>query len=98
MLISGPGIEGCRAVSPPVELVALFPPFCHWAEMEVPSELNGESLGPLLKGQPEQREKKTVRSELLGGNVEMKFQMIRNERWKYVEFREAGPQAVRSGK
>ena len=91
MLISGPGIEGCRAVSTPVELVDLFPTFCHWAEMEVPSELNGESLVPLLKGQPEQREKKTVRSELLGGNVEMQFQMIRDERWKYVEFSEAGP-------
>ena len=78
-------------MSTPVELVDLFPTFCHWAEMEVPSELNGESLVPLLKGQPEQREKKTVRSELLGGNVEMQFQMIRDERWKYVEFPEAGP-------
>jgi len=91
MLVFGPGIEGGQTVSTPVELVDLFPTFCDWAEMDVSPGVDGESLTPLLTGHPERRKKKTARSELLGEKVETQFRMVREERWKYVEFPEADP-------
>ena len=86
LLISGPGITGGANVSCPVELVDLFPTFCHWADIDIPSGLDGESLCSLLEAYPEDRLKKFARSELLGERKATQFRMIRDERWKLVEF------------
>lgn len=85
LLVSGPGlpagVESC-----PVELLDLFPTFCDWAEIEPPEGLDGESLNSLLTGRPERRHKRFARSELLGEREETRFRMVRDERWKWVEF------------
>ena len=86
LLISGPGIEGNRAVSTPVELVDLFPTFCEWAEVDAPPGLDGESLVPLLNGRPDRRKKRMARSELIADKPGTEFRMVRDERWKYVDF------------
>lgn len=90
LLISGPDIPFGETQSIPVELVDLFPTCCDWAGIEVPKGINGESLSPLLKGNLGARHKKIARSELLGRN-QPRFRMVRNERWKVVEFPDAPP-------
>lgn len=86
LLISGPGIEGNQAVSTPVELVDLFPTFCEWAGVDAPPGLDGESLVPLLEGRPDRRKRRTARSELIADKPGTEFRMVRDERWKYVDF------------
>ncbi len=91
LLISGPDIEVARQIDTPVELVDLLPTICDFAAIPTPPERDGESLMPLLKGTPQQRQKKTARSELLGGNRKTRFRMVRDTRWKYVDFPDASP-------
>ena len=91
LLIGGPGIEAGQQIDTPVELVDLFPTICDFAGIPTPTGLDGESLIPLLQGTPEQRQKKTARSELLGGNRKTRFRMVRDSRWKYVDFPDAPP-------
>ena len=91
LLISGPGIAQGKTRSTPVELVDLFPTCCDWSGIEIPEGIDGESLTPLLDGNPDVRRKRTARSELLGGNPRTRFRMIRDERWKVVEFPDAPP-------
>ena len=52
LLVSGSGIDPNGSESTPVELVDLFPTFCDWAGVETPEGLDGETLIPLLEGQP----------------------------------------------
>ncbi len=84
LIVSGPGISGGKHITMPVELVDLFPTFCEWARVEPPPGLAGESLLPLLRG--EARRKRCAISELLGEKPQNRFRMVRDERWKYVEF------------
>ncbi|MEA3401452.1 MAG: sulfatase-like hydrolase/transferase [Armatimonadota bacterium] len=91
LLISGPGICAGRRESTPVELVDLFPTCCEWCGVDPPAGLDGESLMPLLTGRPDQRRKRSARSELLGGRPETRFRMVRDERWKAVDFPDAPP-------
>ena len=91
LLISGPDIEGKQAVSTPVELVDLFPTFCDWAEVDAPPDLDGESLVSLLSGSQDRREKRIARSELIADKPGTEFRMVRDERWKYVDFPAAPP-------
>ena len=91
LLISGPDIVEGNTRSVPVELVDLFPTCCDWAGIDAPEGLDGESLVPLLTDRPGDRTKRNARSELLGGRPETRFRMIRDERWKVVEFPAAPP-------
>ena len=91
LLVSGPGIASKTTASTPVELVDLFPTFCDWAGIETPEALDGESILPILEGHPEQRQKKAARCDYLDRKTEVQFMMVRDERWKYVEFPDASP-------
>ena len=85
LLIAGPDIEP-NCIESPVELVDLFPTVCDWARIDTPSDLDGESLLAFLTDQPDKRRKHTARSELLGGNLQTRFRMVRDARWKVVDF------------
>jgi len=50
LIVVGPGIEGGRRVSDPVELVDLLPTICDWAGAEVSAPVHGASLTPYLEG------------------------------------------------
>jgi choline-sulfatase len=90
MIITGPGLPAGERVSSPVELVDLFPTFCSWAGCGTPDGLDGEDLSCLLDPQRRsQRRKRLARSELLGESPSTQFRMIRDERWKLVDFPEA---------
>lgn len=86
LLVTGPGVERGRRDATPVELVDLFPTFCEWAGVDPPDGLDGESLSAVLQGRPEERTKTCARSEMLGPRPAQKFRMVREARWKYVEF------------
>ena len=90
LLIRVPDVEH-QQINVPVELVDLFPTICDLAQIDTPPDLDGESLLPLLTGDIAQRKKQTVRSELLGGNPNTRFRMVRNHCWKYVDFPDALP-------
>jgi choline-sulfatase len=85
LIITGPGLPEDIAIDQPVELVDLFPTFCAMAGCDPPDDVDGESLLPLWTGEGVRR-KTTARSELLSPKPETAFRMIRDERWKYVEF------------
>ena len=89
LLVCGSGIASDVTESTPVELVDLFPTFCDWAQIETPDGLHGESLTPFLEGRPDLRQKRAARCEYLDWKNEVQFRMIRQQRWKYVEFPEA---------
>ena len=89
LLVHAPGQRNPDRVAVPVEQIDLFPTFCDWAGVPAPEEIEGESLVPLLNGQPQQRRKRFARSALLGERVVNRFRMVRDERWKYVDFPEA---------
>lgn len=91
LLIAGPGIGAGQRISTPVELVDLLPTFCDWAGIPTPEGIDGESLLPLVRGEPDRRRKRTAVSELLGEKVPVRFRMARDERWKYVTFPDAPP-------
>ena len=88
-MVCGSGIASDVTESTPVELVDLFPTFCDWAQIETPDGLHGESLTPFLEGRPDLRQKRAARCEYLDWKNEVQFRMIRQQRWKYVEFPEA---------
>lgn len=92
LIISGPGLPAGERVASPVELVDLFPTFCSWAGCPSPEHLDGEDLSCLLDpARRQQRRKHLARSELLGEKTATRFRMIRDERWKLVEFPAAPP-------
>jgi len=91
LLIAGPGIPPGTRVEEPVELTDLFPTFCSWAGIEPPNGLDGETLGPLIDGCSDLRRKTYAISQILGGAKETRFRMVRDQRWKRIEFPAAPP-------
>jgi choline-sulfatase len=91
LLVRVPQQRSDVAVDVPVEHVDLFPTFCDWAGIPTPAGLDGESLAPLLAGRPEERTKRVARSALLGERPINRFRMVRDARWKYVDFPSARP-------
>ncbi len=91
LLIYDPEVARGETQSAPVELVDLFPTCCDWAGIGIPEGLDGESLVPLLTGNPDGRRKRMARSELLGGKPQTRFRMVREGSWKAVDFPDAPP-------
>jgi choline-sulfatase len=94
LIIAGPDLMRDALVDRPVELVDLFPTICDIADCRRPDNLDGESLLPLCRKDGRNEYKKiTARSELISPKPETAFRMIRDKRWKYVEFA-IGPPAL----
>lgn len=82
LIIAGPGIAPGKSDAL-VYLYDLFPTLCDYAGLAVPERVDGLSLLPVIKG-----EKKGVRDRLLGGYRDCQ-RMIRDARWKLIEYRAA---------
>ena len=85
LLLCVPGTSPAT-IETPVELVDLFPTVCELAGIDTPEGLDGESLCTFTNGRPHAYSKRIARSSLLGGHPSTRFRMVRNERWKLVEF------------
>lgn len=87
LLIRLPGQRDARTVETVVELVDLFPTLCDVAGAPKPEGLDGESLLSLIEaGDDAQRKKRVGRSGHYPGRPEAAFRMVRNDRYKYVDF------------
>ena len=82
LIIAGPGIAPGKSDAL-VYLYDLFPTLCDYAGLAVPERVDGLSLLPVIQG-----EKKGVRDRLLGGYRDCQ-RMIRDARWKLIEYRAA---------
>lgn len=88
LLISGPGLQQGKGCDIPVELIDLYPTFCEMAGIETPTQVRGESLMPLCRGDESSRVKRHARCDLYqgSGRNESMFRMVCDERYKYVNF------------
>lgn len=82
LILAGPGITPGRSDAL-VYLYDLFPTLCDYAGLAVPEKVDGLSLLPVIRG-----EKQGVRDRLLGGYRGCQ-RMIRDARWKLIEYRAA---------
>lgn len=83
LIIAGPGIA--QGSSPALcYLFDLFPTICDLAGAKTPEEVEGQSLLPVIRG-----EKTRVRPWLFGAYRDCQ-RMIRDERWKLLEYNAAG--------
>ncbi|BCX47635.1 hypothetical protein HAHE_15430 [Haloferula helveola] len=60
LLIDGPGVSGSRRLDAPVSHFDLAPTFLDFAGIAVPPSMGGKSLWPLLSGQSEFSDRKTI--------------------------------------
>lgn len=83
LVFAGPGIlPGASAAL--VYLFDLFPTLCELCGIDVPGELEGRSLAPLLQGREER-----LREWLFAAYRDCQ-RMVRDERWKLISYRVAG--------
>jgi len=85
MLFAGPGIESGRRIDTPVSLIDLAPTLLELAGVEIPGEMDGQSLVPALRGETEGL-RDAVFSEYHGNDVPTGGYMLRRGEWKYVAF------------
>jgi arylsulfatase A-like enzyme len=80
MLIRGPGIPAGERRDTLVYLRDLFPTICTWTGIDIPQSVDGLSLAPAIRDSQHR-----VRSEVYG-YFRDRQRMIRDERWKYIEY------------
>jgi arylsulfatase A-like enzyme len=83
LLVAGPGVRHGRSDSL-VYLFDLFPTICDFAGVPTPTEVEGLSLLPVIRG-----ESPRVRDRLFGAYRDCQ-RMIRDERWKLIKYNAAG--------
>jgi arylsulfatase A-like enzyme len=83
LVVAGPGVPKGQSDAL-VYLFDLFPTLCAAAGVEPPKECEGTSLVPVWKG-----EKKNVRSELFAAYRDVQ-RMVRDNRWKLLDYPKAG--------
>jgi len=83
LIFAGPGIPHSRS-NALVYLFDLYPTLCDLAQIKIPEMVEGKSLVPVMRG-----EKPRVREWLLGAHREHQ-RMIRDERWKLLEYNVGG--------
>jgi arylsulfatase A-like enzyme len=83
LVIAGPGIRRGSS-SALAYLFDLFPTLCDFAGIPVPAEIEGRSLGPIVRGKA-----KDVRKTLFGAYRDCQ-RMLRDNRWKLIEYRASG--------
>ena len=83
LIFAGPGIRPGKSDAL-VYLYDLYPTLCAYAGFPIPEKADGRSLMPVLRG-----EKASVRDTLFCAYRDCQ-RMIRDARWKLIEYRTAG--------
>ena len=86
LIIRVPGMKAC-VVNSPTEFIDIFPTLCELAGLEVPSDLDGQSLLKVMNGN-EDPENRYAFSQFTRG--EKMGYAIRGDRYRYVEWVETG--------
>lgn len=89
LIIAGPGIQ-CKRSALASEFTDIYPTLCELAGLEQPGHLQGESLVPVMKGDPNE----TFAYSQFPRGDKMGY-AIRDSRYRYVEWIEEGPQVTR---
>ncbi|MBS0202155.1 MAG: sulfatase-like hydrolase/transferase [Planctomycetes bacterium] len=82
LIIAGPGIPHGKTDAL-VYLYDLFPTLCSYAGLAIPEKVEGQNLLPVIRG-----EQRQVREVVFGAYRDCQ-RMIRDERWKLIEYRAA---------
>jgi arylsulfatase A-like enzyme len=80
LIISGPGIPSAKQSDAFAYLFDLFPSLCDLASLPVPSNLNGKSLEPLLKGKVD-----SIRDTIFLPYLKVQ-RAVRDDRWKLIAY------------
>ncbi|MCP4505356.1 MAG: DUF4976 domain-containing protein [Fuerstiella sp.] len=92
LIISGPGISPGRT-SAIAELVDLYPTICHLADVEAPSQLQGESLNTVLQD-PQRKSKAVAFSQYSRFGGKYMGRAIRTDRYRFVKWIDVKTQQV----
>ncbi len=92
LIFTGPGIKGSDKLiaEPLVSLIDILPTLCNYANLTVPSGLQGKSLLPWLTDQVTEKEHEYVVSQWSNEYDEAitPGRMLRTERFKYIKYLE----------
>jgi arylsulfatase A-like enzyme len=80
LVISGPGIPADKQSAAFAYLFDLFPSLCDLASLPVPSNLNGKSLEPILKGKVD-----SIRDTIFLPYLKVQ-RAVRDDRWKLIAY------------
>ncbi len=84
MIIASPGTQGRLNVKSPTDFIDIFPTLCELAGLEIPEQLDGVSLVPILKGETG-KVKEFSMSQYPRGRDIMGYS-LRTERYRYTEW------------
>jgi arylsulfatase A-like enzyme len=66
----------------------IYPTICDYAGVDLPGDLNGRSLRPIIEGQTLKEWREYVVSETFAneGNIKMHGRMVRTRKYKYIVY------------
>lgn len=97
LIIAGPQIRRGAVVDDLVSLVDLFPTLMDVGHIDHPSDLDGVSLMPLLRGEEDAARPDYALSEFHGTSLPTGTFMLRHGPWKYVAYVGYDPQLFNLG-
>ena len=88
LIISAPGYTLNNKTNSPTELVDVFPTLCDLAGIEIPKNIDGKSLVPILKNGKEKVKNfaMTQYHRTTDGGIKLEGYSIRTERYRYTEW------------
>jgi arylsulfatase K len=91
LIVAGPGLPQGQAIDDPVSLIDIFPTLMDLAEVEAPADIDGHSLLPAARGEPNAHPAWAF-SEFHDTPMNTGLFMLRRGDWKYVVYVGYSPQ------
>jgi arylsulfatase K len=91
LIINGPGVRPGLEVENIVSLIDIFPTISEMTDIDAPSNLDGESLLPLARGETDKSRDRAL-ALFTGTASNTTMFMLRRDEWKYVAYPGYGPQ------
>jgi arylsulfatase K len=91
MIVAGPGLPEGETVDDPVSLIDIFPTLMDLADIEQPAGIDGHSLLPVARGEPNDHPD-WVLSEFHDTPMNTSLWMLRRGDWKYIAYPGYEPQ------
>lgn len=91
LVITGPGISEGRRIDNITSLIDIFPTITDMTDIEMPDQIQGESLMPLARGETNESRNWALAMHT-GTAANTTMYMLRQGDWKYVAYPGYGPQ------